>query len=90
VLSGISSTATGKKTAKKGTKASPVKIKVTSSTSYTESRTATASDLAVGDCVTAAGSTATTGAVTASTIRIMSTGGKSCTTTGFPGGRTGG
>jgi hypothetical protein len=44
----------------------------------------------VGACVTALGSTATTGAVTASTVRITSTGGKSCTTSGFPGAATGG
>jgi hypothetical protein len=84
VLSGFSSGTLSKKPVKKNTKASPVKVKVTGSTTYAESQTAVASDLAVGDCVTAAGSTATTGAVTASTIRIASTGGKSCTS-GFPG-----
>jgi hypothetical protein len=41
--------------------------------------------LAVGDCVTAFGSTASTGAVTASTVRITSTGGKTCSP-GFGGG----
>jgi hypothetical protein len=44
--------------------------------------------LAVGDCVTAFGTTATTGAVSASTVRITSTGGKSCSAAfgGFGGG----
>jgi hypothetical protein len=85
VLSGFSSGTLRKQPVKKNTRATPVAVKVTSSTTYTTSQAAAASDLALGDCVTAAGSTATTGAVTASTIRIASTGGKSCTTSGFPG-----
>jgi hypothetical protein len=91
VLSGFSSGSLGKKpTTKKSVKAVPVNVKVTSSTTYTTTQTAAASDLAVGDCVTALGNTASTGSVTASTVRITSTGGKSCTTSGFPGGPTGG
>jgi hypothetical protein len=89
VLSGFSLATVGKTPPKGSTKAKPVTIKLTGSTTYTTSQATTASALAVGDCVTAAGSTATTGAVTASTIRIMSTGGKSCTS-GFPGAATGG
>jgi hypothetical protein len=90
VLSGFSSQALGKKPTSKSTKASPVTVKVASSTTYSKSQTAAASDLAVGDCVTAAGKTSTTGAVAASTIRITSTGKKSCTTGGFPGAPSGG
>jgi hypothetical protein len=45
--------------------------------------------LAVGDCVSAFGPASTTGAVTATTVRITSTGGKTCTT-GFGGGFGGG
>jgi hypothetical protein len=45
--------------------------------------------LAVGDCVSAFGSASTTGAVTATTVRITSTGGKTCTA-GFGGGFGGG
>jgi hypothetical protein len=90
VLSGFSSGTLGTKPTKKSSKAVPVNVKVTGSTSYTTSQAAAASDVAVGDCVTALGNTATTGAVTASTVRITSTGGKSCTTSGFPGGATGG
>ena len=56
------------------------KVALSSSTSYTETQSAASSDLAVGDCVTAAGSSNSTGAITASTIRITSTGNKSCTT----------
>jgi hypothetical protein len=59
-----------------------------SSTTYTETRTAAAANLAVGDCVTASGTTDSTGAVAASTVRITSTGGQTCTTGfgGFGGG----
>jgi hypothetical protein len=89
-VSGFSSATVGTKPTKKSSKAVPVNVKVTSSTTYTTNQKAAASDVAVGDCVTAAGSTATTGAVTASTVRITSTGGKSCTTAGFPGAVTGG
>ena len=61
-------------------KTSTVKVAITSSTTYSERQAAASSDLAVGDCVTAAGSSDSTGAVAASTIQITSTGGKSCTT----------
>jgi hypothetical protein len=90
VLSGFSSGKLNKKSAKKSAKTGPVKIKVTSSTTYTESQMALASDVAVGECVTASGSTGSTGTVTASTVRITSTGGKTCTASGFPGAVTGG
>jgi len=56
-----------------------VTVQLTSSTRYTETQTAGSSDLAVNDCVTAAGNTDSTGAVTASTIRISSPGPSGCT-----------
>jgi hypothetical protein len=69
-------------------KSTSVTVGLTSSTAYTETQSAAASSLAVGDCVTAVGSTDTTGAVTARTIRITSTGGQSCSSgvAGFGGG----
>lgn len=54
-------------------------VTVNSSTTYTENESATASNLAVGDCVTASGKTATNGTVTATVVRITSTGASSCT-----------
>ena len=54
--------------------------KTTSSTTYTEKQAAASTNLAVGDCVTAAGSSDSTGAVSATTVRITSTGGQTCTT----------
>ncbi len=101
VLKGVSSaqlgkppaktTSTKKSTGTKGTRptVSPttVKVKLASSTTYTENQSASASALAVGDCVAATGTSSSTGAVSASTVRITSNGGQSCTT-GF-GGRFG-
>ena len=90
-VSGISSAAfakaakkTTKPTKPAAVKTTTTKVRLTSSTTYTESQAATSTNLAVGDCVTAAGSSDSTGAVTASTVRITSTGGKSCTS-GFGG-----
>ncbi len=59
--------------------ATTVTVNLSSSTTYTETQAAAAGNLAVGDCVTANGSTSSTGAVTASRIAITSTGGGSCT-----------
>jgi hypothetical protein len=75
--------------------ATSVKVDLKSTTTYDTARTAAASNLAVGDCVTATGSSSSNGSVTASTIRITSTGGKSCTAGagrfgGFGGFRGGG
>lgn len=69
-----------------------VNLKLASSTTYSQTQSAAATNLAVGDCVTAAGTSATNGSVTASTVRITSTGGQSCTTGagGFFGGSAGG
>ena len=58
---------------------SSVTVQLTSSTRYTETQTAAASDLAVNDCVTAGGTTDSTGAVTANNIRISSPGPNGCT-----------
>ncbi|HET9076551.1 MAG TPA: DUF5666 domain-containing protein [Acidimicrobiales bacterium] len=71
------------------TTAAPTDVTVTlnSSTTFTQVRPAAATNLAVGDCVVANGPADSTGAVTARTVRITSTGGKSCAT-GF--GRFGG
>jgi hypothetical protein len=86
-VSGFSSASISKKStksSKKAPKTTTVKVTINSTTTYAEDQTAAASNLAVGDCVTAAGSTDSTGAVSASTVRITSTGGQTCTT-GFGG-----
>jgi hypothetical protein len=61
-----------------------VSVTLNSSTTYSKEEAATASNLAPGDCVTAGGSLDSTGAVTATNIRITSTGGKTCAS-GFGG-----
>ena len=74
------------KTAKPVTpKTQNLKITTSGSTTVTSTQSAASADLAVGDCVTAVGPSATNGAVTASTVRITSTGGATCTS-GFAGG----
>ncbi|HEY6624870.1 MAG TPA: DUF5666 domain-containing protein [Acidimicrobiales bacterium] len=55
-------------------------VAVTASTTYAEDQAAAASNLAVGDCITAGGTTSSTGAVSATSVRITSTGGQTCTT----------
>jgi hypothetical protein len=65
---------------------SNVKVALTSSTHYSETQDTAASSLAVGDCVTATGSSTSTGAVTARSVRITSTGGQTCTSGFAPGG----
>lgn len=68
-----------------------LRITTSSSTTVRTTQTASASDLAVGDCVSAFGPAASTGAVTATTVRITSTGGGTCTAgAGRFGGRGGG
>jgi hypothetical protein len=62
-----------------------LKVTTSGSTTLTATQASAATDLAVGDCVTAFGPAATNGAVTASTVRITSTGGATCTS-GFAGG----
>jgi Domain of unknown function (DUF5666) len=99
VISGFSSASITKKPSSskntKSTKKPPaiktttVKVTIKSTTTYSEDQSAASTNLAVGDCVTASGSTSSTGAVTATSVRITSTGGKTCTT-GFGRGATGG
>jgi hypothetical protein len=62
-------------------------ITTSKTTTVSATQSAAATDLAVGDCVSAFGPAASNGAVTANTVRITSTGGASCTS-GF--GRFGG
>lgn len=64
-------------------------IALASTTTFTETVSTTASSLAVGDCVLATGTTDSTGAVAASTVRITATAGQTCTA-GFGGGFRGG
>jgi hypothetical protein len=77
-------------------KTETLKIATTNSTPVNTSQSVTSSDLAVGDCVSAFGPAATNGSVTATTVRITSTGGASCTSRfgggggGFFGGPGGG
>jgi Domain of unknown function (DUF5666) len=66
-----------------------VNIELQNSTTYSETQSTAASSLAVGDCVSAVGSTDSTGAVTARTVRITSTGGQTCSS-GFGGFARGG
>jgi hypothetical protein len=92
VIDGISSSTLGgardggqASTPPSSVKTSPVTIGLSSSTTYTAMESTASGSLAVGDCVSAIGSTDSTGAVTAQSVRITSTGGQSCTG-GFPGG----
>ena len=94
VISGISSNAGAKpskttKTTSKQPATKTIHLAVKSSTTYTTEQAAAATNLAVGDCVTASGSSDSTGAVAASNVRITSTGGKTCMS-GFGGGAFGG
>jgi hypothetical protein len=70
-------------------KTETVKVTTSSSTTVNTTQSATSADLAVGDCVSAFGPAATNGSVTATTVRITSTGGGDCFG-GFPGGGGGG
>jgi hypothetical protein len=67
-------------------------VTLSSSTTLTQTQATTAASVAVGDCVSAFGQTASNGAVSATTVRITSSGGKTCTTGfgGFGGGTGGG
>jgi hypothetical protein len=83
---------TNSKTSKNKKPVAPKKEKLTiatsSSTTVSSTQSAASTDLAVGDCVSAFGPGASNGAVTATTVRITSTGGTSCTggSGRFPGG----
>jgi hypothetical protein len=79
-----------KKSSSKTKKFTPPKtekltITTSDSTPVSATQSTTPSALAVGDCVSAFGPAASTGAVTATTVRITSTGGGSCSG-GFPRG----
>jgi hypothetical protein len=73
-------------------KTETLKITTSSSTTLSATQTVAANALAVGDCVSAFGPAATNGSVTATTVRITSTGGGTCTGggAGFFGGGGGG
>ena len=70
-------------------KTETLKLTTSSSTTVHTTQSVTSGALAVGDCVSAFGPPATNGSITASTVRITSTGGGSCTG-GFGGGGGGG
>ena len=59
---------------------SSITVQLSSSTRYTETETASPSDVAVNECATASGTTDSTGAVTANTIRLSPAGPNGCTT----------
>ncbi len=67
-------------------KTETLKVTTSNSTTLNATQSVSASALAVGDCVSAFGPAASTGAVTATTVRITSTGGGTCSG-GFGGGR---
>ena len=60
-------------------KTQTLKITASSSTPVSATQTVAAGAVAVGDCVSAFGPAATNGSITASTVRITSTGGGTCT-----------
>ena len=73
-------TKSGSKTKKPATpKTETLTITTSKSTTVSSTQSAAASALAVGDCVSAFGPAAANGAVTATTVRITSTGGGTCT-----------
>jgi hypothetical protein len=83
----------GKSTKPSTPKVQTLKITTTSSTPVSATQAAASTDLAVGDCVSAFGPATTNGAVTASTVHIISTGGSNCMgglVTQTPGGPGGG
>jgi hypothetical protein len=78
------------KSAKKtGAPKTHLKITMATSTTLSETQSTAASSLAVGGCLSAFGKTGSTGDVTATTVTITSTGGKTCSG-GFGGGGFGG
>lgn len=70
-------------------KTQKLKIALATSTTLSETQSTAASALAVGDCVSAFGVSGSTGDVTATTVSITSTGGKTCSA-GFGAGGFGG
>jgi hypothetical protein len=76
------------KSTKKASTPKTEKLTVTlsKSTTLSETQSTSFSALAVGDCVNAFGQAGSTGAVTAATVSIRSTGGQTCSTGFRPGG----
>jgi hypothetical protein len=70
-------------------KTETLKVTTSSSTPVDTTQSVASSALAVGDCVSAFGPSASNGSVTATDVHIISTGGGSCAG-GFPGGGGGG
>jgi hypothetical protein len=84
LLSGVAQpTKSAKKTS--APKTQKLKIAMGTSTTLSETQSTAASSLAVGDCVSAFGQSGSTGGITATTVSITSTGGKTCSA-GFGGG----
>jgi hypothetical protein len=88
LLSGFSKPS---KSAKKAStpKTQKLNVMVATSTTLSETQSTASSSLAVGDCVSAFGQSGSTGDVTATTVSITSTGGKTCSA-GFGAGGFGG
>jgi hypothetical protein len=78
----------GAKNTKKAStpKTQTLTVTMSKSTTLSETQSTSFSALAVGDCVNAFGPTGSTGAVTAATVSIRSTGGQTCSTGFRPGG----
>lgn len=92
VLSGFSSTGLKPPAARQGhgakkksartpvrPKTTTVRVRLTSSTTVEETQPAAPGDLAVGDCVTAAGSSDSTGAIAATSVHMAPAGPNGCT-----------
>jgi hypothetical protein len=85
--SGFGQAAKSKNTKKPSTpKTQKLTVTVSKSTTLSETQSTSFSALAVGDCVNAFGPAGSTGAVTAATVSIRSTGGQTCSTGFRPGG----
>lgn len=69
----------------------PVAVTLTSSTTYSQTQSASASVLVVGQCARAFGTSSSTGAIAADSITVSSPGSNGCSSGGgFPGGPGGG
>jgi hypothetical protein len=85
--SGFGQAAKSKNTKKPSTpKTEKLTVMLSKSTTLSETQSTSFSALAVGDCVNAFGQAGSTGAVTAATVSIRSTGGQACSTGFRPGG----
>ena len=85
--SGFGQAPKSKNTKKPSTpKTQQLTVTLSKSTTLSETQSTSFSALAVGDCVNAFGQAGSTGAVTAATVSIRSTGGQTCSTGFRPGG----